>query len=154
MDYLRTLDDASLEILNKFMGEYVSGAFKKNEAGNYDDTMMGTTPEDRKECYTRNNIRNRCGLTISNATGQTFRCDDIGSFIDNLQEPEDIREFHKDLSVLVEEEYFGEYDRLENEIHAEMLEDYQRCINPKSKADIAMAESNYGKKLFTIFKKT
>jgi hypothetical protein len=152
MDYLKTLDDATLEWFNKAMGEYVSGAFKKDDNGEFTDTLMGSTAEERKECYTRNNIRNRCGLTISNATGQTFRCDDISSFIDGLYDPDDITESNKDMSSFVEEYYDGDYECLEEDIQEQMLQDYKRCLSPRNKSDREMKDSNYGKKLFTIFK--
>ncbi len=150
MDYIKKLPDAELKYLNQFMGEYVSGAFKKDEDGDYSKENLHKTVEERRECYTRNNTRNRCGLTISNATGQTIRCDDMNEFIDSLNSDNYVANANA-FSDRVMDEYDGSYDNVEDEILTEMLVDYERCINPKSNADIALAESNYGKKLLLEF---
>jgi hypothetical protein len=152
MDYLKKLDDAQLQFMNQFMGEYVSGAFKKDENGNYSKENLHKTVEERRECYTRNNVRNRCGLTISNATGQTYRADDITSFMDNLSEVDSNTDTSNILSDTLLDEYDGDYLNLEMEMLKEMLEDYEKCINPKSVSDKKLAESNYGKSLLLRFK--
>jgi uncharacterized protein YkvS len=152
MDYLKKLDDAQLKYLNQFMAEYVSGAFKKNEDGSYSDENFHETVEERRECYTRNNTRNRCGLTVSNATGQTYRCEDISSFMDSLTDVESMLEGVNAFSDIVQDKYDGNYEDLEMDILQEMIDDYRRCIDPKTSSDKKMAESNYGKMLFSKFK--
>lgn len=152
MDYLKKLDDEDLRFMNQFMGEYVSGSFKKSEDGEYSDENFHKTLEERRECYTRNNTRNRCGLTLSNAIGQTFRSDDINSFIDSLTETESVLDSSNIVSDLVLDDFNGDYDNVEMEVLGEMLDDYKKCINPKSNSDRKLAESNYGKMLLLKFK--
>lgn len=152
MDYLKKLDDAQLQYLNQFMAEYVSGAFKKDAEGGYSSDNMHKTVEERRDCYTRNNVRNRCGLTVSNATGNTIRTDDITSFIDSLTDVDSMVDDVNALSIEVLDQFGGEYDNMENAVQAEMYQDYLTCLNPKTAADRKMAESNYGKHLMLVFK--
>lgn len=152
MDYIKKLDDAQLKYLNQFMAEYVSGAFKKTEDGDYSDDNFHKTVEERRECYTRNNTRNRCGLTVSNATGQTYRCEDISSFMDSLTDVESMIEGVNAFSDIIQDKYDGSYEELEKDILEEMLDDYKRCLNPTTSSDKKMAESNYGKMLLLKFK--
>jgi hypothetical protein len=154
MDYLHKLDDAQLQYLNQFMAEYVSGAFKKDSTGEYSSENMNKTVEERRECYTRNNVRNRCGLTIANATGNTFRADDINSFLDSLTDADSFIEDINALSDEVVDSFGGDYDNLENAVESEMYQDYLICLNPKTSAERKMAESNYGKHLLLVFKDT
>jgi hypothetical protein len=151
MDYLKKLEKDDLKFMNQFMAEYVSGAFKKDESGNYSKENFHKTVEERRECYTRNNTRNRCGLTVSNATGKTFRCDDISSVIDNSTDIEELSHHSNAFSDLVHDEYSGSYEELEEDLLEEMLEDYKKCLNPKCASDRKMAQSNYGKMLFSKF---
>ena len=151
MDYLKKLSDLDLKFMNQFMGEYVSGAFRKNEHGDYSEDNFHKTPEERRECYTRNNTRNRCGLTVSNATGQTVRSDDISELVDNLSSSEYTLGDGNALSDFICDEYGGSYQQLEEELLEEMEKDYQRCVDPKSNSDKAMLESNYGKYLLSKF---
>lgn len=152
MDYLKKLNDAELQFLNQFMAEYVSGAFKKTDQGDYSAQNLHKTVEERRECYTRNNVRNRCGLTISNATGQTYRCDDITSFVDSLTDADSMIDGSNLVSDVVMDEYEGDYANMEQRMFEEMLEDYNRCKNPKTISDKKLAESNYGKFLLSKFK--
>jgi hypothetical protein len=151
MDYLKKLDEESLRYLNQFMGEYVSGAFKKDEKGEYSPENLHKTVEERRECYTRNNTRNRCGLTISNATGQTLRSDNINDFMDSITNIEGIMDSTNILSDLVFDEYAGDYELMEETVLAEMTEDYNKCANPKTESDRKLAQSNYGKMLLLKF---
>lgn len=82
MDYLRDLDDAELKYLNQFMAEWVSGAFKK-DGDDYSDQNFYKTKEERQERWRNNNGRNRCQLTIANATGMSLRSDDISAIVDD-----------------------------------------------------------------------
>jgi hypothetical protein len=152
MDYLKKLNDAELHFLNQFMAEYVSGAFRKTEDGEYSSTNLHTNADERRECYTRNNVRNRCGLTISNATGQTFRCEDMTAFIDSLNALDMTEDTSNLISDMVFDEYDGSYDEVENDILKEMISDYKRCKNPKNASDKKLVESNYGKFLMLKFK--
>lgn len=151
MDYLKKLDDAELNFMNQFMAEYVSGSFKKDEKGQYSSENLHKTDEERRECYTRNNVRNRCGLTVSNATGQTYRADDISEFLDSLTDVDSMGESSNSFSDLVFDDYSGDMESLEKEMIEEMWEDYQACLTPKNAIERKMAESNYGKKLFALF---
>jgi hypothetical protein len=151
MDYLKKLDEESLYYLNQFMAEYVSGAFKKDESGGYSSKNLHKTPEERRECYTRNNTRNRCGLTVSNATGQTLRFDNINDFVDSLVDPDELSESVNKVSDLIFDEYDGDYSSVEQSVLQEMLEDYNKCTNPKTESDKKLAESNYGKMLLLKF---
>jgi hypothetical protein len=152
MEYLKKLNDAELKYLNQFMAEYVSGAFKKTEEGDYSSDNMHKTIEERRECYSRNNSRNRCGLTISNATGQTLRCDDINELIDSTTYVDLINSNSNEFSDFLFDEYGMCYEDLTAQIQHEMYEDYCRCINPKDSSDRKLAESNYGKSLLLKFK--
>lgn len=151
MDYLKKLDEESLYYLNQFMAEYVSGAFKKDESGDYSSENLHKTPEERRECYTRNNTRNRCGLTVSNATGQTLRANNINDFMDSRTDADEMSGSVNQISDLVFDEFEGEYELLEEDILLEMLEDYNKCVNPKTESDKKIAESNYGKMLMSKF---
>lgn len=151
MDYLKKLDEESLYYLNQFMAEYVSGAFKKDESGDYSSENLHKTPEERRECYTRNNTRNRCGLTVSNATGQTLRANNINDFMDSRTDADEMSGSVNQISDLVFDEFEGEYELLEEDILLEMLEDYNKCVNPKTESDKKIAESNYGKMLISKF---
>ncbi len=151
MDYLKKLDEESLYYLNQFMAEYVSGAFKKDESGDYSSENLHKTPEERRECYTRNNTRNRCGLTVSNATGQTLRANNINDFMDSRTDADEMSGSVNQIIDLVFDEFEGEYMILEEDILLEMLEDYNKCVNPKTESDKKIAESNYGKMLISKF---
>lgn len=151
MDYLKKLNKKELEFLNQFMGEYVSGAFKKTKEGEYSDENMHKTVEDRRECYTRNNTRNRCGLTVSNATGQTYRSDDITSFMDSLTDTDLMADNINAFSDYVVDEFNGDNEEFEMSVVKEMYDDYLKCANPQNAADKKMAESNYGKLLLSKF---
>lgn len=152
MDYLKKLGKEELKFMNQFMAEYVSGAFKKDESGDYSKDNFHQTVEERRECYTRNNTRNRCGLTVSNATGKTFRCDDISSIIDDMTNVDTLYQDTNSFSEFLHDEYGGCYELLESDLTDEMLEDYKKCLNPKCAADRKLAQSNYGKMLLSKFK--
>jgi hypothetical protein len=151
MDYLKKLNKSELEFLNQFMGEYVSGAFKKTAEGEYSEENLHKTVEDRRECYTRNNTRNRCGLTVSNATGQTYRSDDITSFMDSLTDADLMTDNVNVFSDYVVDEFNGDNEEFEMSVVREMYDDYLKCITPQNAADRKMAESNYGKMLLSKF---
>jgi hypothetical protein len=152
MDYLKKLSDEELKFMNQFMAEYVSGSFKKDENGEYSKDNLHKTEEERRECYTRNNVRNRCGLTVSNATGQTYRADDILDFLDGLSTDGSEFSNYNIISDLIVDDYEGNENALEEDIMKEMYEDYLTCLSPKTAADRKMAESNYGKRLIKLFK--
>jgi hypothetical protein len=151
MDYLKKLSDEELKFMNQFMAEYVSGSFKKDDNGEYSKDNLHKTDEERRECYTRNNVRNRCGLTVSNATGQTYRADDILEFLDGINTEGSEFSNYNVVSDMVMDQYSGDFESLEDDILEEMYEDYQTCLSPKTAADRKMAESNYGKRLMDLF---
>lgn len=151
MDYLNKLDDASLEFLNRAMGEYVSGAFKKEENGEYSEENLHKTQAERRECYTRNNVRNRCALTVANATGNTLHCDDISSLIDAQRDVDSEAGSASWEGDFLANNFDGEEAKLEEEIEQQRKEDYELCKNPTTIAHRKMAESAYGKMLLVEF---
>jgi hypothetical protein len=151
MDYLRKLSDEELKFMNQFMAEYVSGSFKKDDTGEYSKDNLHKTEEERRECYTRNNVRNRCGLTVSNATGQTYRADDILEFLDGVNTEGSEFSNYNIVSDMIVDQYSGNLEDLEDDVLEEMYQDYQICLSPKTAADRKMAESNYGKRLMSLF---
>lgn len=152
MDYLKKLSDEELKFMNQFMAEYVSGSFKKDDNGEYSRDNLHKTEEERRECYTRNNVRNRCGLTVSNATGQTYRADDILDFLDGISTDGSEFSNYNVVSDMIVDQYSGNLEDLEDDVLEEMHQDYQICLSPKTAADRKMAESNYGKRLVSLFK--
>ncbi len=64
-DYLTKLSPEEKEWLNKFTEEYVSASFKKNKkTGRYVGNLH-KNKQQRKDCYDRNNARNRDMFAIS-----------------------------------------------------------------------------------------
>jgi hypothetical protein len=151
MDYLKKLSHEELDYLNRFMGEYVSGAFKKDNDGEYSEQNLHKTNEERKECYNRNNTRNRCALTIAIATGNVIRTDDITSLIDSLTDADSYVENEHALFDEIFDKYKGDVSELNKDILKDMYEDYLRIKNPKNKKDRELAESNYGLQIVTLF---
>lgn len=86
-DYLDKLSADELDWLNRFTGEYVSGAFKKlpdsvRGDGRYCEDNLHTTPEQRKESYKRNNDRNNDYISVGKAKGQAIYPVDIFETVD------------------------------------------------------------------------
>lgn len=75
MDYIDKLSESEKEFLNKFSEEWVNASFKKTPNGNYSRKNLHTTKAQRKECYDRNNARNRCTHSIARATGLKVNSD-------------------------------------------------------------------------------
>lgn len=154
MDYIRKLDDASLDFLNRAMGEYVSGAFKKDENGQYSEDNLHKTAEERRECYARNNVRNRCAMTIAKATGHIVDCEDVTTIIDAQR---DIDAEYASASWegdFFDNNFDGDEINLERELYRQRREDYELCKNPTTATHKKMAESAYGKMLMKLFDKT
>jgi hypothetical protein len=152
MDYLKKLSEDELVFMNQFMAEYVSGAFKKEEDGEYSEENFHKTPEERRECYTRNNVRNRCAMTVASATGNLIKVDDIGSLIDELTDVDAMVQHEHDFFEVLHDDYDNDLSKLNKEITEEMIEDYERVTNPKNKSDRKLAESSYGQTLIELFK--
>ncbi len=123
MDYLKELTDAELKYLNKFMAEWVSGAFKKDKDGNYSEDNFYKTVEERRERWHNNNVRNRCGLTIANATGNSIRSDDITTLIDQSLS-EAMVDDDKVEKFVIGIEDAGGYKAIEDKIEDEQYQDY------------------------------
>lgn len=84
-DYLKKLSPEEKEWLNKFTEEYVSSSFKKNKkTGRYKDNLHKTKAQ-RKDCYDRNNARNRDIFSITKSN-------------DMLKEPKVLNEFLEEQS--------------------------------------------------------
>lgn len=72
-DYLNKLNDNEKAWLNKFTEEYTNASLDtKNPRKN-----LHKTKKLRKDCYDRNNARNRCILTKANATGMVESYDNV-----------------------------------------------------------------------------
>jgi hypothetical protein len=72
-DYLHKLNKKELEWLDKFTGEWICASLdNENPRRN-----LHKTKKLRKDCYDRNNARNRDILTRSNATKRTKSLEDI-----------------------------------------------------------------------------
>lgn len=69
--YAHQLNEEELDWLNRFSEEYVIGNF--NHAGN----LIGRTKKWKKECYDRNNARNRDIFTREKAQGTMNYLEDI-----------------------------------------------------------------------------
>jgi predicted acyl esterase len=65
VDYLDKLTPKELEWLNKFNGEYVNASFNEDPKKN-----LHKKKAQRKDCYDRNNSRNRCEWTRQKAQGK------------------------------------------------------------------------------------
>ena len=79
-DYIDKLSDEEKEWLNKFTEEYINANVKKKDA-------LHKTKKQRKDCYDRNNARNRCILTKAKAAGKADSLDDAIEIIDeNLED--------------------------------------------------------------------
>lgn len=72
-DYLHKLSEEELIWLNKFTEEYVNASFDTNKPRN----NLHRTKAARKDCYDRNNARNRDVLTKQRAQNKTVYLDDI-----------------------------------------------------------------------------
>lgn len=70
-DYLHKLNDKEKEWLNRFTEEYV------NADMNHGGKRLHKTKKLRKDCYDRNNARNRCALTKAQAYGSSVSLTDL-----------------------------------------------------------------------------
>lgn len=70
-DYVDKLSDKEKAWLNSFTEEYVHANMK------HDGKKLHKTKKLRKDCYDRNNARNRCILTKSKACGMTVSIDEL-----------------------------------------------------------------------------
>jgi hypothetical protein len=71
-DYLHKLSEAELDWLDCFNKEYVNAGFNKDNKKN-----LHKTKKQKKDCYDRNNARNRDVLTRAKASGKFHYIDDI-----------------------------------------------------------------------------
>jgi hypothetical protein len=69
-DYIDKLSDVEKDWLSKFTEEFVSGTFKKGTPGKKGSGPLHKTKKLKRDCYNRNNLRNRCVYTKSKACGQ------------------------------------------------------------------------------------
>jgi hypothetical protein len=72
-DYLTKLSDDELKWLNKFTEEYVNASFDTARPRN----NLHRTKAGRKDCYDRNNSRNRDVLTRQKAQNKTVYLEDV-----------------------------------------------------------------------------
>jgi hypothetical protein len=63
-DYLHKLSPEELQWLSNFNEEYISGNF------NHKGEILNKTKEEKRQCYARNNARNRCIFTLAKAQNQ------------------------------------------------------------------------------------
>lgn len=92
MDYVQTLNNDDKAWLNKFMEEYNGASFKN------DGTDIHDTQELRRDCYGRNNQRNRCLYGVSKANGWVI--DQVGEEgVDDDFEDRMIEQIDADLNI-------------------------------------------------------
>lgn len=83
--YASELPDEAKEWLNSFVAEYVCADFK------HGGEIVNTTKEDRRECWSKNNSRNRCAHTKEKACGSLNYIEDMSTreLADNLEDGND-----------------------------------------------------------------
>lgn len=69
-DYIKKLNEEEKAWLNKFTEEYNNASFKN------DGTDLHNTQEMKRDCYRRNNYRNRCLYGVSKANGRVVDATD------------------------------------------------------------------------------
>lgn len=72
-DYVNNLAEEDKKWLNKFTEEYVNASLNSKEL----DKNFHNTDKLKKDCYNRNNARNRDILTIIKATGNYISTEDL-----------------------------------------------------------------------------
>jgi hypothetical protein len=82
-DYINKLSPKEKEWLNNFTEEYVHANMK--HAGK----KLHTTKRLKKDCYDRNNSRNRCILTRNKAAGRHISINDVDHEDNERNNPED-----------------------------------------------------------------
>ncbi len=70
-DYLNKLSEEELDFLNRFSEEWINANL------NHKGETLHNTPELKKDCYSRNNARNRCLLTKAKASGNSVDLETI-----------------------------------------------------------------------------
>lgn len=78
-DYIDKLSDSEKEWLSNFNEEWLSGNF------NHEGEQLHKTPEEKRECYTRNNARNRDLYTISRTRGWVVGMNESQDAIEDSQ---------------------------------------------------------------------
>lgn len=68
-DYLHKLSPQELDWLDRFTAEYVGADFRHEK-------KLHKTQKARRDCYHRNNARNRCIFTTAKASGRLSSMDD------------------------------------------------------------------------------
>jgi hypothetical protein len=79
-DYVSKLSPKEKAWLNKFTEEYTNASIKK------DKKPLHKTKEHTKDCYDRNNARNRCILTRAKASGSTVDYEELKQVIKKEEE--------------------------------------------------------------------
>jgi hypothetical protein len=82
-DYVGKLSPKQKEWLNNFTEEYVHANMK------HKGKKLHTTKKMKKDCYDRNNSRNRCILTRNKACGKAISINDVNSQDNERNNPED-----------------------------------------------------------------
>jgi hypothetical protein len=81
-DYLNKLTPEEKEWLNKFSEEYNSASFKKSKNGNYSRKNLHRTKKQRKDCYDRNNSRNRDIFAITKANDMLKEAEKVKDYLE------------------------------------------------------------------------
>ena len=75
-DYIDKLNDKEKKFLNQFTEEYTNASFKKGKR------PLNKKIQTEKDCYDRNNARNRCILTRAKAAGAVINeLDDMAKVV-------------------------------------------------------------------------
>lgn len=80
-DYLHLLSEEELKFLNQFSKEYVNASFKKSTRDNLHKTKAA-----KKDCYDRNNARNRDVLTKEKARKRIKYLEEVKKITTNPEE--------------------------------------------------------------------
>jgi hypothetical protein len=88
-DYLDKLNPDELRWLSNFNEEYLSGNFK------HPGEIFHKTPEEKRQCYNRNNARNRCLFTSMKAQDRLIYHISEDRLIELIDDVEDLEEIKK-----------------------------------------------------------
>lgn len=90
-DYLDKLSPEEKEWLNRFSEEFHGANFLKSKNGNYSTKNIHRTKKQRKDCYDRNNARNRDVYSITKSNDMLK---DVSTKLDLFDQSYDVKNFY------------------------------------------------------------
>lgn len=117
IDYAHTLDDKSKKWLSQFMEEHLGAQLNEQTLKNkYNRKPLHKTKKRVKDCYDRNNARQRDIYGLSKATGRLddYNSSGVSDYIDKLSEKDDsvenrlIEKIDKELEQFIEDAHLLE----------------------------------------------